>query len=118
MLFSSSPYHTDEYYAKQVDELSVSPDIDTILLYDMAGVLEKAELARIEEGVRRLGELLADEEERRRLAAAGRRFVEAEFDQRFGYPTTITIGTLANDAGTRYEIANVRLARGIRPVAS
>ena len=37
--------------------------------------------------------------------------VEAEFDQRFGYPTTITIGTLANDAGTRYEIANVRLAR-------
>ena len=38
-------------------------------------------------------------------------FVEGEFDGRYGYPTTITIGTLANDAGTRYSVANVRMAR-------
>ena len=41
IMFTLSPVHTDEYYAKQADELSVSPDIDTLLLYDTAGVLEK-----------------------------------------------------------------------------
>ena len=41
IMFTLSPVHTDAYYAKQADELSVSPDIDTLLLYDTAGVLEK-----------------------------------------------------------------------------
>lgn len=41
IMFTLSPVHTDEYYAKQADELSASPDIDTLLLYDTAGVLEK-----------------------------------------------------------------------------
>ena len=41
IMFTLSPVHTDEYYARQADELSVSPDIDTLLLYDTAGVLEK-----------------------------------------------------------------------------
>jgi hypothetical protein len=37
--------------------------------------------------------------------------VEGEFDRLYGYPTSITIGTLANDAGTAYTVANVRMAR-------
>lgn len=47
VMFTSSPVHTDAYYAKQVDELSACPDIDTILLYDTAGVLEKERLSTL-----------------------------------------------------------------------
>ena len=47
VMFALSPVHTDEYYAAQVDELSVSPDVDTILLYDTAGVLEKERLGSL-----------------------------------------------------------------------
>ena len=39
--FALSPVHTDAYYADKADKLSASPDIDTILLYDTGGVLEK-----------------------------------------------------------------------------
>lgn len=41
IMFTSSPFHTDEYYADKADKLSVCPDIDTLLLYDTAGVLDK-----------------------------------------------------------------------------
>jgi len=41
IMFTMSPVHTDEYYADKADKLSASPDIDTLLLYDTAGVLEK-----------------------------------------------------------------------------
>lgn len=44
IMFALSPVHTDEYYADQADGLSVSPDIDSLLLYDTAGVLEKERL--------------------------------------------------------------------------
>ncbi len=47
VMFTLSPVHTDEYYAKQVDELASSDDIDTILLYDTAGVLEKERLSTL-----------------------------------------------------------------------
>lgn len=41
IMFALSPVHTDEYYADKAEKLSASPDIDTLLLYDTAGVLEK-----------------------------------------------------------------------------
>ena len=41
IMFTLSPVHTDAYYADKADKLSACPDIDTILLYDTAGVLEK-----------------------------------------------------------------------------
>lgn len=44
IMFTLSPVHTDEYYADKADKLSVCPDIDTLLLYDTAGVLEKERL--------------------------------------------------------------------------
>jgi oxaloacetate decarboxylase alpha subunit len=34
-----SPIHTDEYYADKVRKLAAIPEVDTILLYDTAGVL-------------------------------------------------------------------------------
>ena len=44
IMFTLSPVHTDEYYADKADKLSVCPDIDTLLLYDTAGVLSKERL--------------------------------------------------------------------------
>lgn len=44
IMFALSPVHTDAYYADKADKLSASPDIDTILLYDTGGVLEKERL--------------------------------------------------------------------------
>ena len=41
IMFTLSPVHTDAYYADKADKLAASPDIDTLLLYDTAGVLEK-----------------------------------------------------------------------------
>ena len=41
IMFALSPVHTDDYYADKADKLSASPDIDTLLLYDTAGVLDK-----------------------------------------------------------------------------
>ncbi|MCU0790901.1 MAG: hypothetical protein MUE79_07615, partial [Nitratireductor sp.] len=44
IMYTLSPVHTDEYYADKADKLSASPDIDTILLYDTAGTLDKERL--------------------------------------------------------------------------
>ena len=44
IMFTLSPVHTDEYYADKADKLAVCPDIDTLLLYDTAGVLSKDRL--------------------------------------------------------------------------
>jgi oxaloacetate decarboxylase (Na+ extruding) subunit alpha len=44
IMFALSPVHTDEYYADKAEKLSASPDIDTLLLYDTAGVLDKERL--------------------------------------------------------------------------
>jgi oxaloacetate decarboxylase (Na+ extruding) subunit alpha len=41
IMFALSPVHTDEYFADKAAKLAASPDIDTILLYDTAGVLDK-----------------------------------------------------------------------------
>ncbi len=39
IMFTLSPVHTDDYYADKADRLSALPEVDTILLYDTAGVL-------------------------------------------------------------------------------
>ncbi|CAN5492030.1 carboxylase [soil metagenome] len=47
IMFTLSPVHDDAYYADKVDKLAASADIDTILLYDTAGVLEKERLTTL-----------------------------------------------------------------------
>ena len=47
IMFTLSPVHDDAYYADKVDKLAASDDIDTILLYDTAGVLEKERLSTL-----------------------------------------------------------------------
>ncbi len=44
IMFALSPVHTDAYYADIAERLSASPDIDTLLLYDTAGTLDKRRL--------------------------------------------------------------------------
>ena len=44
VMFTLSPVHTDEYFADKADKLSASDDVDTILFYDTAGVLDRDRL--------------------------------------------------------------------------
>ena len=41
MLFTLSPVHDDAYYADKADKLSAVPEIDSLLLYDTGGVLDR-----------------------------------------------------------------------------
>jgi oxaloacetate decarboxylase alpha subunit len=47
IMFTLSPVHSDEYFADKAEQLAASDDIDTILLYDTAGLLEKERLSRL-----------------------------------------------------------------------
>ena len=44
IMFTLSPVHTDAYYAARAAELAAIAEVDTLLLYDTAGVLEKERL--------------------------------------------------------------------------
>lgn len=41
MLFTLSPVHDDAYYADKADKLSALPEVDSLLLYDTGGVLDR-----------------------------------------------------------------------------
>lgn len=47
LMFTLSPVHTDAYYADKAQKLAASDDIDSILVYDTAGVLEKERLSTL-----------------------------------------------------------------------
>jgi oxaloacetate decarboxylase (Na+ extruding) subunit alpha len=47
IMFALSPVHTDDYYADKAKQLAASPDVDTILLYDTAGVLDRERMATL-----------------------------------------------------------------------
>lgn len=47
VLYTLSPVHTDAYYADVTRKLAASPDVDTILLYDTAGTLDKERLTTL-----------------------------------------------------------------------
>ncbi len=47
MLFTLSPVHTDEYYADKADKLSSLPEVDSLLLYDTGGVLDRERLSTL-----------------------------------------------------------------------
>lgn len=44
IMYTMSPVHSDEFFADKAGRLAACPDIDTILLYDTAGVLERDRL--------------------------------------------------------------------------
>jgi oxaloacetate decarboxylase alpha subunit len=47
MLFTLSPVHTDEYYADKADKLSALPEVDSLLLYDTGGVLDRDRISTL-----------------------------------------------------------------------
>jgi oxaloacetate decarboxylase alpha subunit len=47
IMFTLSPVHDDAYFAAKADALAASSDVDTLLLYDTAGVLSKDRLATL-----------------------------------------------------------------------
>ena len=51
VMFALSPVHTNEYFAEKTRLLAASADIDSILLYDTAGVLEKERLTGLLPGI-------------------------------------------------------------------
>jgi oxaloacetate decarboxylase alpha subunit len=52
IMYTMSPVHSDEYFADKASKLASCPDIDTILLYDTAGVLEKERLSTLLPAIR------------------------------------------------------------------
>ncbi len=51
IMFALSPVHTDEFFVANAAKLAASPDIDSILLYDTAGVLEKDRIEQLVPGL-------------------------------------------------------------------
>lgn len=47
MLFTLSPVHTDAYYADKADKLSALPEVDSLLLYDTGGVLDRERISTL-----------------------------------------------------------------------
>jgi oxaloacetate decarboxylase alpha subunit len=47
LMYTLSPVHDDAYYADKAKKLSACPDIDTLLLYDTAGVLTKERMTTL-----------------------------------------------------------------------
>lgn len=47
VMFALSPVHTDAFFAEKAGQLAASPDVDSILLYDTVGVLDKERLTTL-----------------------------------------------------------------------
>ena len=47
MLFTLSPVHDDAFWADKADKLSALPEIDSLLLYDTGGVLDRERLSTL-----------------------------------------------------------------------
>ena len=47
MLFTLSPVHDDAYYADKADKLSALPEVDSLLLYDTGGVLDRTRISTL-----------------------------------------------------------------------
>jgi oxaloacetate decarboxylase alpha subunit len=53
IMYTMSPVHSDAYFADKAGKLAACRDIDTILLYDTAGVLEKERLQTLLPAIRK-----------------------------------------------------------------
>lgn len=47
IMFALSPVHTDEYFVAKASILAADPNVDSILLYDTAGVLQKDRIEQL-----------------------------------------------------------------------
>jgi oxaloacetate decarboxylase alpha subunit len=78
IMFALSPVHTDEFFAQKAGELAASPDIDTILLYDTAGVLEKERMSKLIPAIRaRIGNKPLEFHANNLLGQSGKAYLDA-----------------------------------------
>jgi len=78
VMFALSPVHTDAFFAQKAGELAASPDIDTILLYDTAGVLEKERMATLIPAIKaRIGDKPLEFHANNLLGQSGKAYLDA-----------------------------------------
>ena len=78
IMFTMSPAHTDAYFADRAAELAASDDIDTILLYDTAGVLEKERLGSLVPAIKaRIGDRPLEFHANNLLGQSGKAYLDA-----------------------------------------
>lgn len=78
IMFALSPVHTDDFFAQKAGELAASPDIDTILLYDTAGVLEKERMSTLIPAIRaRIGNKPLEFHANNLLGQSGKAYLDA-----------------------------------------
>lgn len=78
VMFSLSPVHTDAFFAQKAGELAASPDIDTILLYDTAGVLEKERMSTLIPAIKaRIGNKPLEFHANNLLGQSGKAYLDA-----------------------------------------
>jgi oxaloacetate decarboxylase alpha subunit len=52
MLFTLSPVHNDAFWADKADKLSALPEVDSLLLYDTGGVLDRERISTLVPAIR------------------------------------------------------------------
>ncbi len=78
VMFALSPVHTDAFFAEKAGRLAASPDVDTILLYDTAGVLEKERLSTLVPAIRaRIGGKPLEFHANNLLGQSGKAYLDA-----------------------------------------
>jgi oxaloacetate decarboxylase alpha subunit len=78
VMYSLSPVHTDEFFAQKAAELAASSDIDTILLYDTAGVLEKERMSTLIPSIKaRIGDKPLELHSNNLLGTSGKAYLDA-----------------------------------------
>lgn len=78
IMFALSPVHTDEFFAQKAGELAASPDVDTILLYDTAGVLEKERMSTLIPAIKaRIGNKPLEFHANNLLGQSGKAYLDA-----------------------------------------
>ncbi|MFP4238106.1 MAG: hypothetical protein ACLFRZ_02280 [Rhodosalinus sp.] len=77
VMFALSPVHTDEFFAEKAGQLAASPVVDTILLYDTAGVLEKERLRTLVPAIKaRIGDKPLEFHANNILGLSGKAYVD------------------------------------------
>ena len=78
IMYVQSPVHTDDYFAEKAGQMAASPDIDTILLYDTAGVLEKERLQTLIPAIRaKIGDKPIEFHANNILGQSGKAYLDA-----------------------------------------
>lgn len=78
VMFTLSPVHTDAFFAEKAGALAASPDVDTILLYDTAGVLDRERISTLIPAIRnKIGDKPLELHSNNLLGTSGKAYLDA-----------------------------------------